>query len=131
MSETPKPGVGSVAWIDLTVPDAEEIRDFYAEIVGWKPEPVDMGGYSDFNMTDPGSGQPVVGVCHARGGNAYLPSQWLIYFMVADLDASLAQCVARGGKIVGSIRAMGPHSRYCVIEDPAGAVSVLFQGGGE
>jgi predicted enzyme related to lactoylglutathione lyase len=131
MSETPKPGVGSVAWIDLTVPNAEEIRDFYAEIVGWKPEPVDMGGYSDFNMTDPDGGQPVVGVCHARGGNAYLPAQWLIYFMVADLDASLAQCVARGGKIVGSPRAMGPHSRYCVIEDPAGAVSVLFQGGGE
>ena len=49
--------------------------------------------------------------------------------MVADLDASLAQCVERGGKIVGSPRAMGPDSRYCVIQDPAGAVCVLYQAG--
>jgi predicted enzyme related to lactoylglutathione lyase len=32
-----------VAWQDLTVPNAEAIRDFYAVVVGWRPEPVDMG----------------------------------------------------------------------------------------
>ena len=38
-----KPPVGTVAWTDLTVPDAEGIRDFYARVVGWVPEPVAMG----------------------------------------------------------------------------------------
>lgn len=28
----PKPPVGTIAWTDLTVPDAEGIRDFYAII---------------------------------------------------------------------------------------------------
>ncbi len=121
--------VGSIGWIDLTVPDAEAIRDFYGDVVGWKHESVDMGGYSDFCMTEPDSGKQVVGVCHARAGNAYLPPQWMIYFMVADLDASLAKVVERGGKKLGEIRKMGPQDRYCAIQDPAGAFCVLYQKG--
>jgi predicted enzyme related to lactoylglutathione lyase len=127
MSE-PKPAVGSIGWIDIAVPDAVAIRDFYSDVVGWGHEAVDMGGYSDFAMTEPG-GKGVVGICHARGANAYLPPQWLVYFMVADLDASLAKVVERGGKPVGEIRRMGPQDRYCAIQDPAGAVCVLYQAG--
>jgi predicted enzyme related to lactoylglutathione lyase len=122
----PKPAVGSIGWIDLTVPDAEGIRDFYSDVVGWKPEALDMGGYSDFVMNGP-DGQSVTGICHARGSNAYVPPQWMLYFVVADLDASLAKCEQRGGKRIGEVRRMGPEARYCVIQDPAGAVCVLFQ----
>jgi hypothetical protein len=43
-------GPGAIAWVDLTVPDAEAIRDFYSQVVAWKSEGVDMGGYKDFNM---------------------------------------------------------------------------------
>jgi predicted enzyme related to lactoylglutathione lyase len=37
--------VGKIGWIDLTVGDATRVRDFYAGVVGWKPEGVEMGGY--------------------------------------------------------------------------------------
>jgi len=60
MSETGKPEVGTIAWQDLTVENATEIGQFYAEVVGWKAEPVDMGGYSDLNMSGPDSGNPLV-----------------------------------------------------------------------
>ena len=43
MSDTSRPPVGSIGWIDLTIPDAERIRDFYAAVAGWKPEPESMG----------------------------------------------------------------------------------------
>ena len=42
--ESTKPRVGSIGWRDLTVPDAEGIRDFYEQVVGWKADPVDLGG---------------------------------------------------------------------------------------
>ncbi len=122
-----KPAVGSIGWVDLTIQDAEGIRDFYAEVVGWQPEPLDMGGYADFVMKEPESGKPVTGVCHARGGNTDLPPQWLAYFVVADLDASLAAVVRRGGKALSAIRSMGPTARYVLIQDPAGAVCMLYQ----
>jgi predicted enzyme related to lactoylglutathione lyase len=41
MSTPPRPG--TITWQDLTVPDAEALRDFYASVVGWKAQPVRMG----------------------------------------------------------------------------------------
>jgi len=118
---------GTIGWIDLTVADAERLRDFYADVTGWKPSPVDMGGYSDFTMTIPGSGKPAAGICHARGGNADLPPQWLIYIRVCDLDGSVVRCREGGGTVLAGPRAMGPFGRCAVIRDPAGAVAALIE----
>lgn len=123
MAET---SFGSIGWVDLTVEDAGAIRDFYVDVVGWKPEPVDMGGYDDFNMARP-DGTPAAGVCHARGTNADLPASWLVYVNIPDLDGSLERCRARGGEVVVGPREMGNGARYAVIRDPAGAVMALFQ----
>ena len=117
---------GGIGWIDITVDDAESLRDFYAEVAGWRPENVSMGEYDDFNMTLPGSGKPAAGICHARGGNAELPAQWLIYITVSDVDASAENCHALGGRVLVGPRAMG-GGRFAVIEDPAGAVAALYQ----
>ena len=120
MGEWRLPKVGVVAWQDLTVPDAEKLRDFYAAVVGWRPEPVEMTGYSDYNMAVPSTGEPAAGVCHARGANAKLPPQWLIYVVVEDLDASLKACIAGRGAVVDGPRGMGEQV-FAVIRDPAGA----------
>ena len=81
MSEQQKPEVGSLSWFDLTIPNAEEVRDFYSKVIGWKSEPVPMekGKYNDFNMIAPESDLTVTGVCHAQGVNKNLPAQWLLY----------------------------------------------------
>ena len=126
----PPTAIGSIGWVDLTVPDAERVKQFYAAVVGWAPEPVDMGGYADFNMTSPSNGQPMAGVCHRRGVNADLPAQWLIYIDVPDLDASMSRAVELGGRILAGPKGFGGQGRYCVIEDPAGAVAALFQRAG-
>ena len=127
MSGTPVPPPGSILWTDLTVPNAEAVRDFYREVAGWGVTPVDMGGYADYTMTSPADGSAVAGVCHARGVNAGLPAQWLVYISVADLDDSIARCSKLGGSVVFGPRSMGQHGRYCVIRDPAGAVAALIQ----
>lgn len=117
--------IGQIAWCDLTVSNATEVRDFYAQVVGWQVNPVSMGDYQDYSMQD-GSGEDVTGVCHAKGPNADMPAQWILYFKVADLDASLKQVSALGGKQLTQIKHFG-ESRYTVIEDPAGAVCAIYQ----
>jgi predicted enzyme related to lactoylglutathione lyase len=47
---------GKLVWFDLTVQDAERVRDFYAEVVGWRPEPVDTGPRSGFYVIRDTSG---------------------------------------------------------------------------
>ena len=118
--------IGKVGWIDMTVENASVIRDFYSAVVGLKPEEVSMGDYADYNMTMPASGEPVAGVCHARGGNADLPSGWLIYFVVDDVGQSAEVCRDNGGKIVVEPRGLA-GGRFCVIEDPNGAYCALYQ----
>jgi predicted enzyme related to lactoylglutathione lyase len=86
-----------------------------------------MGEYEDFSMNDAESGSPVTGICHARGINADIPAQWLVYITVENLDESLLQCVNRGGAVLGEVRALGGSGRFCVIQDPAGAVAALFE----
>ena len=124
-----KPSPGTLAWTDLTVPDAEAVRDFYARVVGWVPAPVDMGEYSDFNMTIPATGETAAGICHARGVNAELPPVWMIYLVVADLEDSLVGVREEGGEVLVGPKGMGPGSAYAVIRDPAGAVAALYQMG--
>lgn len=119
--------VGTIGWTDLTVGDATTLRDFYAAVAGWTFEPVEMEGYEDFTMRAPGEEDPVAGICHARGPNADVPPQWMIYITVADLDAALAACTARGGSVVGAVRDMGEVGRFAIIRDPAGAVAGLFE----
>ena len=125
MSEMPKPQVGTIGWHDLTVPNADEVRDFYAAVTGWKPQGLSMGDYEDYVMAAP-DGQGVAGVCHARGTNTGLPPQWLMYIVVDDVDESIRQCEQRGGKVLAGPKEVGGYGRYCVIQDPAGAVAALI-----
>jgi predicted enzyme related to lactoylglutathione lyase len=122
--QPPKPG--TVCWRDLTVDNAEEIRDFYKGIVGWEHRGEDMGGYEDFHMLRPGTDESTAGICHARGSNADLPPQWLIYITVEDVKHSAARCEELGGQVLVAPRSMG-GAMYSVIRDPAGAVCALYQ----
>ena len=117
---------GKIGWIDITVDDAAGLRDFYAGVVGLSPEAVSMGEYDDFNMTMPATGEPVCGICNARGSNSDLPGGWLVYFVVDDVDASAAVCAAKGGKVLVEPRGLA-GGRFCVIEDPSGATAALYQ----
>lgn len=121
---SPQPAQGAIAWCDLTVSNADAVSMFYEQVAGWTPRPHDMGDYHDYEMHDAG-GQCVAGICHARGSNAQLPAQWLIYISVADVDAAAQRCTELGGRILDGPRAMGP-SRFCVVRDPAGAVAALI-----
>jgi len=58
-----------------------------------------------------------------------VPAVWMVYITVDNLDESLRNCGSLGGKRVTAIR-KEPMGRYCVIEDPAGAVSTLFEAAG-
>jgi predicted enzyme related to lactoylglutathione lyase len=111
-------------WRDLTVPDAEAIQRFYSQVVGWKAVPYQ----GDFNMTIPGDDTPVAGICHAKGANSKLPAQWLLYVIVPDLKKSVQAAKKGGGKVLDGPRGAS-GSKFCVIQDPAGAVIALYQSG--
>ena len=126
MSEPEPIPPGSILWRDLTVGDAEGIRDFYRAVVGWEFRPEDMDGYDDYHMVVPSTGERAAGICHARGENADVPPVWLIYIIVDDIQRSVARCAELGGTALVPPRQMGA-GYFSVIQDPAGAVCALYQ----
>lgn len=115
---------GKIGWVDLTIDNAESLKDFYQQVVGWQPAPVSMGEYNDFNMLPDENGEPVAGICHARGGNADIPPVWMVYITVDNLEAALEKCVELGGKV---LKPQAENRPFAVIEDPAGAICTLYQ----
>ena len=79
-------------------------------------------------MVEPETGEAMAGVCHARGSNADLPPQWLIYIVVMDVERSARRCSELGGEVMAGPRPLG-NGRFCVIRDPAGAVCALYETG--
>jgi predicted enzyme related to lactoylglutathione lyase len=119
--------IGTIGWHDLTVKNAEEVRDFYSQVAGWQSEEMSMGEYSDYVMKSPDGNDAVGGICHARGVNAALPSVWLVYITVEDLQKSMDLCKKLGGSILIPPKSPGAGN-YAIIKDPAGAVCALYQG---
>lgn len=126
MSESKSAQIGVIGWRDLTVENAEEVRHFYTQVVGWETAPHDMGDYNDYDVRIPATGETAAGICHARGSNANVPPQWLLYVMVESVAASAAKCLELGGAVVDGPRTMGGIP-FCVIQDPAGAVIALME----
>jgi predicted enzyme related to lactoylglutathione lyase len=124
MSEA-KP-LGSITWQDLTVPDADALSAFYAAVCGWERAEHPMGDYVDYEMKLPGDGPTVAGICHARGTNASVPAQWLLYVSVPDVAEAARRCVERGGSVLDGPRPMGGGT-FAAIRDPAGACLALWQ----
>lgn len=121
--------MGQIGWLDITVRNADTIRDFYQKVVGWSVQPVAMeesgSHYNDYNMVA-GDDNPGAGICHARGVNLGLPEVWMIYLPVADLKESLRRAEEEGGKII-KVQKEGDVYRYAAIADPVGACFALMQ----
>ena len=97
MAEHAKPPVGTIAWVDLTVPDAPLVRDFYKAVVGWTSEDVTMDDYADFNMISPVTGMPAAGICHTRGANA--PATVLAHVCHRRQPRPVGGRVSQGGRV--------------------------------
>ena len=57
---------------------------------------------------------------------AEIPSNWAVYFNVADLDGSLAVVNRLGGKVLMEPMDIEP-GRFTTVMDPQGAVVTLMQ----
>jgi uncharacterized protein len=119
--------IGEIVWVDLTIPNAEKVREFYVSVTGWEANEFKMGDYSDYFIQTPDNKETVAGICHARGDNAALPPYWLIYIKVRSLDESLAAAKRLGGEILAGPKQFG-GARFCVLRDPAGAVFAVMEG---
>ncbi|HEX4435243.1 MAG TPA: VOC family protein [Solirubrobacteraceae bacterium] len=113
---------GAFAWNELSTSDMEAAQTFYGGLFGWSFEPYE------------GSPQPYLGIKNGEANNGGvrelaepMPPNWLVYFAVDDLDASLSRVTELGGGQMLAPMDIG-MARIAVAHDPQGAPFALYCG---
>lgn len=122
---TPSSHTGRFVWRELISADVPAARDFYGALFGWDAAEQDMGMPTPYVMFQ--HGDETVGGAMAPMMDG-VPSHWLDYITVDDVDAALDRAVALGGQKLTDPMDIPGIGRFAVVRDPNGAAFSLFTG---
>jgi uncharacterized protein len=108
---------GSAAWYELYSSNAKLARDFYTAILGATADP--MPGGPEYYVLKHGE-QMLGGIMQIDPAWGDFHPQWITYFSVANVDATVATVTKNGGKKMGPIDD-SPFGRIAALMDPSGA----------
>jgi uncharacterized protein len=122
---------GTICWTELASKDVEAAKKFYSELLGWELEGSQAAG---MNYTEIVVGDKHIGgmyqITEECGGSADMPSRWMSYVSVDDLDDAVKRTEELGGKVCVPPTDIPNVGRFCVINDPTGASISLIKLGG-
>ena len=116
---------GALCWTELSARDVEGATAFYGALFGWVARTDEMpdGPYTTLSH----GGADVGGILQITDEWGDVPSAWMPYFGVADLDAALEVVRERGGSVMmGPMEAKGV-GRLAFAQDPQGAFLSIIQ----
>lgn len=116
---------GAFCWSELAARDPERAQAFYQALFGWETREQETPGgpYTLFSL----DGCNIGGMLRMTEEWGAMPSAWMPYFGVADLDAALEQVPQLGGEVAfGPMEAEGV-GRFAVVKDPQGAALSIIR----
>jgi len=103
----------------MSTTDVRAAEAFYTRLFGWTMEPwIGEGSYTLIKV----DGKEVGGIVSAPTGETPRPSNWGIYVTVTDVDETARRAPEFGGKVLVQPTDIPKVGRFCIIEDPQGAV---------
>ncbi len=107
-------------WFDHRSDDPSGSGKFYEKLFDWKRAAQSPPGLEAFGEGErPWSGM---------AASEQIPTGWLPYVQVDDIDASAKKAEKLGAKILKK-RTAGPAGDFIVIQDPAGGAVALWHPG--
>jgi len=111
--------------IELQTNDLAKAKDFYSRLFDWKLEDIPAPG-GDMNYT-------MINVGEGTGGGMFenpdpkVPSHWLAYVGVDDIEASTVKARDLGATVLQDVMSIGDFGWLSVIRDPTGAVVAMWK----
>jgi uncharacterized protein len=117
----------SFGWAELSARGVDSAKAFYSKVFGWAQKESDMGEgrppYTEFQL----GGESIAGAMEMpEMVPAEVPSYWMVYFNVADVDQAYAKATAAGGREMLPPQDF-PGGRFAIVQDPQGAAFGLLQ----
>ena len=116
---------GRFVWRELIVKNQAKASAFYSNVFGWKAVTADMGGGYRYTMLK--NGEQDVGGLTAPPADRDVPSSWLTYITVDDVDAVAARVPSLGGSVLMAPYDVPTIGRVAVVSDPQGGKFAAFQ----
>jgi predicted enzyme related to lactoylglutathione lyase len=117
----------SLTWSELTTRDPKAAEAFYTQMFGWTAKhsaPTASMDYTEFSV----NGQPGVGMmAMPENMPPQVPSYWMPYFQVSDLDASIAKARNLGANVMVGPNSIPDGGRFVILQDPQKAMFALYQ----
>ncbi len=110
---------GRCAWNELSTDEAESQIDFYTALFDWQVSgEMPMPGEHIYKFVSRGDvGVGAIGSMKPEG----MPSAWLPYFRVADIEAAKAAVATNGGSVMHGPHEVPNDDHIIVATDPSGA----------
>lgn len=125
MSEV-KTASGTFCWNELMTRDVAGASKFYTELLGWKAVDSGMPGM-DYTLLKAGDKDAGGMMAMPPDVPQEVPSHWMAYIAVDDVDASAKKVVELGGEVFHGPQDIPNVGRFCIIKDPTGAVVSLIK----
>jgi predicted enzyme related to lactoylglutathione lyase len=110
-----------ISHIEIPAENPNEVSAFYRDVFGWKIETNAEHNYVTYQ-----DGGSLRGGFPGPGEPTYKPDRLLVYLATDDIDASLADVEAHGGKTVLPKTEVAHVGWWAVFADPAGNYIGLF-----
>ncbi len=112
---------GAFSWCDLMTTDVKAAKAFYSKLFGWDMEEMAMAGMP-YTVVKAG-GKGIGGIAPMPKDAAKgTPPTWGIYVTVDDVDATAETAKQLGARLLVPPQDIPKVGRFCVIQDPQGAV---------
>jgi uncharacterized protein len=112
---------GAFSWCELMTTDSKAAKDFYTRLFGWTTEEMSVTPGMTYTVIKVG-GKGVGGIMSISPQAQGTAPQWMCYVTVNDVDAVAKNAQELGGKILMGPQDIPTVGRFCVIQDPQGAV---------
>lgn len=111
---------GQVVWHEIVTPDVAASQKFYGGLFGWTFRSIESDGL-DYSIAMFGP-RPVAGFFRPEDWRGRtVAAEWVQFFSVADVDATLERITAAGGSVIGGPENVPQRGRMALAEDPEGA----------
>ncbi|MBX3118150.1 MAG: hypothetical protein KF784_03730 [Fimbriimonadaceae bacterium] len=117
---------GKIGWIEFHVNGSIAAQNFYSQVVGWQTEGLDVEGKMDYNVFPKGSEEAVAGIIHSPVIAAQ-KAMWVPYLVVDDVNFAAGTVKRLGGQVIEGPKDAEGYGKYCLIQDPFGAICALFE----
>lgn len=112
---------GAFSWCELMTSDVEAAKAFYTKLFGWETELMTMPQMSYTVVKAGGKGMGGI-MAMPPDAPKGMPPMWGCYVTVDDVDVTAKLAQKLGAKLLVPPQDIPDVGRFCVIQDPQGAV---------